>query len=239
MIFYIRCYKVRFLLIIVCLFYLAACSPKPVPGPDQQFSEALAGAATGAGAGAVTGFQVSAATGPGALVGAGFGAITGAMQGYSKDLTEEQQIALQREINSKRRSAYAQTLLAEHFQRRAELHPTRDIFPADWFFTADEVVLNASGLALLEELTKINKERLPYSRLIVVVYSKATDNTSVYANHLSERRSREIVDALITNGIEPRRLSTKPFVVPNPILIDPKDRPERYNQAVELVAYDR
>lgn len=228
------------LFFIPALFVLTACSGStPAPGPDKQFSEMLGGAASGAGAGAVTGFQVSAAAGPGAFVGAGFGAVSGAIQGLSNDASEEEQLAMQHEILKNRQIAYAQSVLAEHYKKRAELHPTRDIFPADLFFSSDEVQINPGGLALINELTRLNKERLPYSRLIVVVYTKSSDPDSAYANHLSERRSRELVDAFVRAGIEPRRLSTKPFVIPKPILIDPDDKPERYNQAVELFAYDR
>lgn len=221
------------------LFLSSCINKESVPGPDKQFSEMMQGAATGAGAGAVTGFQISAATGPGAAVGAGIGAISGAIQGASADLTEQQQLEMQYDIYHTRQLAYAQSTLEEHYKRRAELHPSRDIFPADLFFYGDEVKLKPEALPLIAEIARINKTRLPYSRLVVAVYAKSKDKDSAYAHHLTERRSREIVDAFVRNGIEPRRLSTRPIVITEPALIDPLDKPERYNQAVELIAYDR
>lgn len=223
----------------IVLAGLCSCSPKAEPGPDKQFGEMVSGAATGAGAGAITGFQISAATGPGAAVGAGIGAISGAIQGATTDLTEEQQLELQHKIFEAQQVAQAQEILKEHYKIRAELFPTRDIFPADLFFYGDEVKLRPESKWLVEEIAKMNKTRLPYSRLVVAVYAKSKDSESAYANHLTERRARELVDALLRAGIEPRRLSTRPEVVSEPILIDPLDKPDRYSQAVEFIAIDR
>lgn len=224
---------------LIILFGLSSCSPKAIDGPDKQFGESLAGAATGAGAGAVTGFQISAATGPGAVVGAGIGAISGAFQGASTDLTEEQQLKLQSQILQAQHVAQAQEILKEHYKVRAELFPTRDIYPADLFFYGDEVKLRPEAKWLILEIARMNKTRLPYSRIVVAVYAKSRDTDSAYANHLTERRARELVDALLSAGMEPRRLSTRPETVSETIVVDPLDKPDRYNQAVEFIAIDR
>lgn len=222
-----------------CAIFLSGCAREAVPGPDKQFGQMVQGAATGAGAGAVTGFQISAATGPGALIGAGVGAISGAIEGSSTDLTEDQQLELQQQIYKAKQVAYAQEVLKEHYRRRAELHPSREIYPADLFFYGDNVTLKPEAKWLIAELAKMNKTRLPYSRLVIAVYSKSKDPDSAYANHLTERRAREIVDAFISNGLEPRRLSTRPEVISEPILIDPLDKADRYNQAIEFIPIDR
>jgi outer membrane protein OmpA-like peptidoglycan-associated protein len=217
----------------------AGCSSKPVEGPDKVFANESLGALEGAGAGAVTGLHVGAGTGPGALVGAGLGAAIGAVQGFAQDGIEETDLKTQRQIKIERERAVAQEALAEHYKRRLELHPTRDIFPADMFFQGDSVKMCPSGVKVLREIARMNEYRLPYSRLVVAAYAKAADSKSEYAKHLTERRSREFVNQLVRAGVEARRLETRAVVVNAPILIDPMDNPTRYNQAIEIIPVDR
>lgn len=218
---------------------LTACAGGAYRGPDKQFEGGLQGAASGAGAGAVTGFQVGAGTGPGAAIGAGIGAIAGGIQGYAQDQTEDRLLDLSAEARREQERAYAQEVLIEHHKRRIELHPTRDIFPADLFFYGDEVRLRPGARAVLAEIARINKERLPWSTLVVAAYVKAADPDSAYAQHLAQRRARTLCDYLTRAGLEPRRLQTRAVVINQPLLIDPHDRADRYNQAIEIIPLDR
>lgn len=230
----------RSVLVLWCTAVLVAgCSSDPVPGPDKQFGGELSGALTGAGAGAVTGFQLGSGTGPGALVGMGLGAVAGGIQGASQDWYEEDMLALAAATSKERQRAIVHEILAEHYRRKAELHPTRDIFPADLFFFGDTVTLRPGAEALVYEIARMNRERLPWSRLEVVAYSKANDPASPYGRHLAERRSREICDYLVRGGIEPRRVIAKAVLIDEPLLEDPVDAPGRYNQSIELIAVDR
>ena len=126
-----NCWVRIFLGIAFCLGGIA-CSPfttEPVPGPDKQAVGTWTGAATGAGAGAVVGAQVTAAAGPGAWIGAGFGAVFGMFSGLGIDLLEEDQINRQIQEQEMRELSWVHEVLAEHYARRMELHPNRDIFP--------------------------------------------------------------------------------------------------------------
>lgn len=230
--------KIKFFLNSVLLIFLVGCVGT-APGPDKQFEGTLKGAASGAGAGAVTGFQVSAGAGPGALVGAGFGAVAGGIQGAIRDNTEESLISLAQETSRERRRSIAHEIIADQYNRRLALHPTRDIYPADLFFLGDEVKLRTCAKPLIEEIARLNKQRLPWSKLQIAVYTKASDKNSEYARHLSEGRSRAFGDLLVKSGLEPRRIETKPMIVAAPILIDPQDDPGRYNQAIEIIPLDR
>ncbi len=221
------------------LIAISGCAQKPVEGPDKVFQGEAIGVLEGAGAGAVTGFQVGAGAGPGAAVGAGLGAVVGAIRGLAQDGVEETDIRVARDVKQQREVAIAQEALADHYKRRIELHPTRDIFPADLFFRGDSTKVCPSGVHILREIAKMNEFRLPYSRLVVAVYVKSSDAESPYAIHLSEQRSRAIVDQLVRSGVEPRRLQTRAVVVDAPVLIDPLDNPTRYNQAVEIIPADR
>jgi outer membrane protein OmpA-like peptidoglycan-associated protein len=217
---------------------LVACAPA-TPGPDKQFAGALEGAALGAGSGAITGFHVAAASGPGAAIGAGFGAVVGGIQGLVADQEEEAMLALAAERRGERSRAQVHETLSEHYQRRLELHPTRDIYPADLFFDGDEVDLKPGAVALIDEMARLNKRRLPWSRLVVAAYAKSSSPDSEFARHLTERRSRAIGDQLIRGGIEPRRIVTRAVVIDEPVLIDPHDKVSRYNQAIEIIPADR
>ncbi len=229
----------RIVLNVVLMCLVLGCSRRPYAGPDKQFAGSLEGAATGAGAGAVTGFQVGAGTGPGAAVGAGLGAVAGGIQGFAFDQQEESLLDLAGRTYEERQRAYAHDILNEHYLRRKELHPSRDIFPADLFFKGDSGVLRGEAKGLVKELAYLNKSRLPWSRLVVAAYVKANDEKSPYAEQLAEQRSKEICDYFVREGIEPRRLEARAVVISEPILIDPQDRADRYNQAVEIIPIDR
>lgn len=222
-----------------CALMLFGCSSDPVPGPDKQGGGELSGAITGAGAGAVTGFQLGAGTGPGAIVGLGLGAVAGGIQGAAQDWYEEDMLALAAATSIERRRAIVHEILAEHYRRKAELHPTRDIFPADLFFYGDTVKLRPGADSLVYELARMNKERLPWSRLEVIAYARSNDPRSTYGRHLAEHRSKEICNYLIRGGLEPRRVIAKATLIDQPVLEDPVDVPGRYNQSIELVAVDR
>lgn len=215
------------------------CASKPVPGPDKLGRDEGIGALEGAGAGMVVGAQVGAGTGPGAAIGAGFGAVAGAIQGLMKDSLEETEMKTEAEIKATRERIVAQDVLAQHYEMRMQMHPGRDIYPADVFFRGDSHKMCPQGIAVVKEIARMNEFRLPYSRLIVASYAKSRSPDSAYLSHLTERRAREFVNQLVRAGVEPRRLETRAVVVDAPVLIDPHDNPTRYNQAIEIIAIDK
>ncbi len=234
------CFKrgMGFIGLVLVGVYVGACAPA-TPGPDKQFAGTLEGAALGAGSGAITGFHVAAASGPGAAIGAGFGAVVGGIQGLMADQEEEAMLALAAANRGERARALVHEILSEHYQRRLELHPTRDIYPADLFFDGDEVELKPGAIALIDEIARLNKRRLAWSRLVVASYAKSTSPDSEFGRHLTERRSQAIGDQLVRSGIEPRRVVTRAVLIDEPVLIDPNDKSSRYNQAIEIIPVDR
>lgn len=233
--------KVSRLAAVLFVVALVGCSAAngPVAGPDKQFSGGLQGAITGAGAGAATGFQMTAGTGPGAFIGAGFGAVAGGIQGASEDSFEELMIELVRRTRIEEQRAWAHTILNRHYQRRMELFPSRDIFPADMFFEGDSTKLSKAGEILVRELAHLNKDRLPWSRFAISVYVKSKDSESDYAKYLSKKRAVTLGDSFVRFGIEPRRIETRPTIISAPVVIDPKSSPMRYAQAIEFTPLDR
>lgn len=228
--------KLAFILCICC-----SCSffePKPLPGPDKQFRGTVLGGGIGAGIGAVTEFQLYGSTTSGAWIGAGFGAVYGLLAGLGVDLLEENQITRQMEEQKLRETAWVREVLAEHYERRLELHPSRDIYPADWFFHADEVRLRPGADLIVREIAQMAKVRKPWSRILVASYSTAINPESSYSEYLNRTRSQNIATELVKSGVEPRRIITKGLTLSEPILIDPLDAPNRYRQAIELIMVD-
>lgn len=226
---------------LILIFCLSGCLPfgaHDVKGPDKQGLGTLSGAALGATSGAVTGAQLSAGAGPGAVVGMGFGAVAGAINGMTADAVEEDAILRDKSLQCYRERAWAQEILAEHYQRRLALHPGRDIFPADLFFDSDGVRLRPHAEALIKEIAMLSTRRMPWSRLVIASYAMSDDRNSAFAEHLSERRSQAIALEFVKQGIEPRRLQAQGVTVSEPVLIDPQDSPGRYRQAVEFIPLD-
>lgn len=221
---------------------MSSCLPMPAepePGPDKQAIGTYYGAALGATSGAVTGFQVASAAGPGAWVGAGFGSIFGMLSGLGMDSLEDDELARAEEAERLRCKLWTQEVLAEQYARRLELHPSRDIWPADVFFQPDSVKLRPEARLLLQEIGQKTKSRVPWSRIVVLAYVTSRDEESTYANYLTERRAQAIALQLVRAGLNPERLSTKSVTLPEPLVLDPHDSPNRYRQAIEFLALDR
>jgi outer membrane protein OmpA-like peptidoglycan-associated protein len=163
----------------------------------------------------------------------------GAIQGAFKDSIEEADIKTASQVRGAQSRVLAQGILSQHYQQRMEMHPGRDIYPADIFFRGDSAKMCPQGVAIVREIARLNEFRLPYSRIVVASYAKSSSPESTYLQHLTERRSREFVNQLVRAGVEPRRLETRAVVVDAPVLIDPRDDPTRYNQAIEIIPIDR
>ena len=225
----------------ISLMVLNGCttSSKINPDDDRETAGAVQGALTGAGAGAVTAFQMAAPTGPGAFIGAGFGAVAGGINGAVFDSEAKAILKTKQETARLEYRAAVQDILAKYLQQRIELHPTRDIFPADIFFDADSATLTKQGDEIAHELARLNKERLPFSRLVIASYAKSVDENSEFASYLTKRRAVVLGDAFVRYGIEPRRIETRPVVMTGPLVVIPDQPPLRYAQAIELIAVDR
>ncbi len=232
----------RAVLVPFLVLVLSSCTPfstKPKPGPDKQAVGTWTGAALGAGSGAVYGAQVGAGAGPGAWVGAAVGAVYGLFNGLGADLLEEDELRRQYEDQRMREIAWVQEVLQEHYARRLELHPTRHIFPADWFFDADSSKLKPSAVILARELGYLTQQRMPWSRIVVAAYVTTNDKESAFAQYITRKRAEEIALQFVQAGMEPRRVLVQGIPVSEPILLDPDDSPARYRQAIEIIPLDR
>ncbi len=221
---------------------LSACTPfwqHPVTGPDKEIQGTVLGAGLGAGAGAAAAHTLTNAAGPeGALIGMGFGAFYGWLTGLSHDLIEENQLYRKDQEQVLKDVAWAQDLLTQHYQRRLELHPSRDIFPADWFFDGDSSELRPEAEILVNQIAHMTRKRMPWSRIVIASYSTSSSPDSEYSTFINKRRASSIARGFITSGVEPRRVFTKSITRPDPVLLDPYDDPFRYRQAIEIIPLD-
>lgn len=220
---------------------LGACLPisnDPKPGPDKQSIGTWYGAALGATGGAATGANLGVGTGPGALAGAGFGAIFGMLHGLGVDNLEEEQISRQEEAVRLKELSWAHEVLASQYQRRLELHPSREIYPADLFFADDEVSLRDGADTLLGVLARLTRERKPWAKIVIASYVKGHEEYEDFAVKMARKRADEIATEFVRSGVEPRRIGTKASALRDPILVDPADSPGRYNQAIEIILLD-
>ena len=221
------------------LFALGCASNEPKLGPDKQGRGMVMGALVGAGTGAVTGAQVSSATGPGAAVGAGLGAIAGGIRGLSQDAIEEDLMQLNSQARDEAERARAHSIILEHYKKRLELHPARDIYPADIFFDGDLFEIKPDANFLVEEIIRLNLYRYPWSRFVITSYVRSADPESEYAKDLAKRRADSLGNVFVKAGMNPRRIEARAVVMPAPILIDPYDDKDRYSEAIEFIPIDR
>ncbi len=209
--------KMKILLIAISIaVFLPGCADysKPIPGKDKQGAGLVSGAMMGAGSGIITGAQFGAATGPGAFIGMGFGALWGSLQRLGLDLLEDEDFRILMEVAKTDDEVLAQYTLLEHFEIKSELHPGRDIFPADVFFDNGDVKISRNGAAVARLITKILSQRSPSSRFEIVNYIVSSDKKSTYAKFLGKKRNNSLGFTLVQAGIEPRRLVFKTIVVP-------------------------
>jgi outer membrane protein OmpA-like peptidoglycan-associated protein len=243
----VSCYRIsnlicsRVRIVALVLIAVSGCSSSRLggPHPDGQYTGEALGVLSGAGVGMITGAQVGAALGPAAAVGAGIGGIAGSIKGAVFDAQAEERVALARAIQHEHQISRVNVILQEHFTRRSKLFPSRDIFPADLFFRGDEHKLCPQAESIISQLALINKERMPWSRLVMAAYVRSSDKESSYAKRLAEARARVLANALIRHGITPRRVEARAVVVDAPVVVDPLDHPDRYSQAIELLVKDR
>ena len=230
--------KYPLVILFAVIFSSCADYSKPIPGRDKQGAGLLSGAIMGAGSGMITGGQFAASVGPGAFIGMGFGALWGSLYGLGIDVLEEEDLYILSQVARNEDEVAAQYILLEHFELKSELHPGRDIFPADVFFKKDEVSLSRSGNAVAQVFSKMLAKRNPASRIEIIIYQVSKDENSTYAKYLGRKRGVAVGNALVKAGIEPRRLVFKSITLDNPLVFDQYDRAERYYQAVEFALVD-
>lgn len=233
--------KYIYTFLLLSSFFLSSCSSstKPVPGPDKQGLGLLAGGLLGAGSGMITGAQLAAPSGPGAVIGAAFGAVWGSLHGLGIDLLEEEELRLLQEVDRLHQEIWVQNVLISYYDKKKEIHPDRDIFPADEFFIGDSVNVSYEGRILARAIAqRYLTIGNPASRLMITSYQTSRTKGSTYHTYLGKRRVQSIAREFVLAGLEPRRFMLKSVQLGEPLVDDPYDYSLRYSQAVEFSVLD-
>jgi hypothetical protein len=217
---------------------LASCVAGPQAGPDKQGYGLVSGALIGGASGVITGAQLGVATGPGAFIGAGLGGLWGSLKGLGLDILEEEDLRLLETLSENEDDVWAQYAFLEHLERKNDLFPSRDIFPADSFFKGDTVDLSQEGEILTKYLARKVFCQNSHSRIQITTYIQTKDSASPFTKHITKKRSEALALALSLNGIEPRRVVIQTVSISSPLVDDKYDSYHRYSQAVEFALVD-
>jgi outer membrane protein OmpA-like peptidoglycan-associated protein len=220
----------------VAVLVLCAMACRPTPGPDKTVVGATLGAGWGAGAGAVIGNQVNA-TGAGAAIGAGFGAVSGAVTGVGLDISEGNELAMQRELDVLRVQVAAnnrslrrmQSTLDDRTRSLTASNPTGVIY-----FDEGQASLRLGSVEQLQRLSEAIKVN-PYVG-IVEVHGHSDDlGNSERNERLSEARSRTVASFLGSQGISMGQIKLFSHGASRPVASNESEPGRQLNRRVEVV----
>ncbi len=197
------------LLATALIFVLVSCAPGG--GLTKTESGALIGGLVGAGLGAAIG-SASGNAGTGAAIGAASGVIVGGAIGYALERQEQdlRDMGYETSRNGNRLTAY---------------------FPNDTLFATGSAELMPGAYAELSRVAGIINDD-PSTSVIVEGHTDS-DGTREYNQILSELRANAVRTALVSYGVDPRRITAYGYGEDRPLV--PNDTPynKQRNRRVE------
>ncbi len=199
----------------VLVFLVASCAPGG--GLTKTGSGVLIGTVVGAGLGAAIG-STTGHTGEGAAIGAVSGALVGGVIGYALEKQEQdlKNMGYETSRNGDRVTAY---------------------FPNDTLFATGSSELMPGAYAELQRVAGvINSD--PGTSVIVEGHTDS-DGTREYNQVLSERRANAVRTALISYGVDPRRITAYGYGEDRPLVPNDTGYNKQRNRRVEVVLIAR
>ena len=213
---------------------LSACHP--IGGPDKSVAELCSVRVGGAGAGAVIGNQVNN-TGPGVAVGSGFGAASGLLTGIGLDVAEQQELAMQRELDSLKVQVAANHRALRSLQRsldNKEAKITRSGLQRTVQFDSGKAVVGPGYSEQLQQLAEEIKSNPFFS--LIEVHGHADDSGGEEINmQLSEARARNVISVLVNNGISFDHIELKAHGSKLPLASNKTPPGKHLNRRVEII----
>ncbi len=206
----------------------------------ERHSEILASNTVSlAGGGALAGAKLGVGALPGAGVGLASAALISAIQSFVINRTDDSLLRLENSLKTAKYSSTGQQLLLSYWEIRNKYFPSRDIFPAEFFFEVDSTNLSSLGKGLLQEIYLLNKDRFPWSRFGIISYVTTTDDRNNFSKDLAVKQVRVIGSYLISLGLNPRRVSASASLTDRPLVQtnDPNIDKMFFN-AIEFVPLD-
>jgi outer membrane protein OmpA-like peptidoglycan-associated protein len=198
-------------LALVLVFGLVSCTSSG--GISPTVAGTLIGAGVGAGLGAVIGNE-SGHAGEGAAIGAVSGALVGGAIGYAFERQEQQfnDMGYETSRSGNRMTAY---------------------FPNDTLFAYDSAELQPGAYSELQRIAGVINSDPSVS--VIVEGHTDSDGTREYNQLLSERRANAVRSALISYGVDPRRITAYGYGEDRPIVPNDSDYNKQRNRRVELI----
>ena len=194
----------------VLIFLFVACAPGG--GLTKTGSGVLIGTVVGAGLGAAIG-SATGHTGEGAAIGAVSGALVGGVIGYALEKQEQdlKNMGYETSRSGNRVTAY---------------------FPNDTLFSTGKADLMPGAYAELQRVAGvINSD----PRVSVIVEGHTdSDGTREYNQVLSERRANAVRTALISYGVDPRRITAYGYGEDRPLVPNDSGYNKQRNRRVEI-----
>jgi outer membrane protein OmpA-like peptidoglycan-associated protein len=191
---------------------LASVSCTPEGGLSKTGTGVLLGGLIGAGAGAAIG-SATGHTGEGAAIGAGVGMLAGGAIGYALERQEQdlRNMGYETSRNGNNLTAY---------------------FPNDTLFATGSAEIMPGGYAELQRVAGvINSDR---STSVIVEGHTDSDGTAEYNQVLSERRANAVRTALISYGVDPRRITAYGYGETRPLVSNDTAYNKQRNRRVEI-----
>jgi outer membrane protein OmpA-like peptidoglycan-associated protein len=204
--------------ILVAALLMAGCS--------QPMTKTEKGAAIGTGAGAATGAVLGQAIGRntgstliGAAVGAAVGGVTGGMIGNYMDKQEQ---AMRQELAN-----------VESASIRREQDVLAVTFKSDILFGVDSAALKAGAY---DELTRVARvlNQYPQTNITVAGYTDST-GSETHNQQLSERRAKNVMNALVGEGVNPARMTAVGYGESRPIADNATAEGRQMNRRVTIL----
>ncbi len=192
------------------VFLLVGCAPGG--GLTKTGSGVLIGTVVGAGIGAAIG-STSGHAGEGAAIGAVSGALVGGAIGYALEKQEQdlKNMGYETSRNGNRVTAY---------------------FPNDTLFASGSAELMPGAYAELQRVAGVINSDPSVS--VIVEGHTDSDGTREYNQVLSERRANAVRTALISYGVDPRRITAYGYGEDRPLVPNDTAYNKQRNRRVEI-----
>jgi outer membrane protein OmpA-like peptidoglycan-associated protein len=194
----------------ILIFLFVGCTPEG--GLTKTGSGVLIGTVVGAGIGAAIGSSTGHA-GEGAAIGAVSGALVGGAIGYALERQEQdlRNMGYETSRNGNRVTAY---------------------FPNDTLFATGSAELMPGAYAELQRVAGVINSDLSVS--VIVEGHTDSDGTREYNQVLSERRANAVRTALISYGVDPRRITAYGYGEDRPLVPNDTAYNKQRNRRVEI-----
>lgn len=207
----------RWFVLLLMVLLLAGCAPPQ----NKQEQGTRIGVGAGAAGGALLGQLIGGNT-QATLIGAGIGALAGGVIGnqIGKSM-DAQEAALRRELAA---------IDAANIQRNADVLAVT--FRSDYLFAVGSANLNPGAY---EEINRVSRVLNQYPDTSIQVAGHTDSTGSEQTNQgLSERRAKNVENALIGQGVNPGRITTIGFGESSPIADNSSEAGRQLNRRVVI-----